>query len=236
MYHHANNCYIRPVKYSLLLIMILVFSLFAAAQDEEKMRMGAIENDTVAKKDKTTKTQFFPLPDTVRTDSVSAGKKLTKRHSPTKAALLSLAFPGLGQAYNKRWWKLPIVYAGFAGLGYGLYHFGSDYSGYRRAYRNNLSDTTTIYSYKGTSDVATLRVLRDNNKRNLDIMAVLTAVWYVLQIVDATVDAHLFHWNVDDKLAMDVQPMLPQIPGRGVAGISLQFSFVQPQKRKAFQF
>ena len=197
-----------------------------------------MRNDSIRKTDSTT--VVFPqstmMIDTAKTDTLSKKKNVQKRHSPGKAAWMSAVLPGLGQAYNKRWWKIPIVYAGFAGLGYGLYHFGTDFRGYRKAYRLAVDeDTTTFGSYKGVSGADELRSYRDYNKRNLDIMAVITALWYVLNIVDAAVDAHLFHWNVDDRLALDIQPMIPQIRGQAVTGLNFQLSFREPPKRKMFQ-
>lgn len=173
-----------------------------------------------------------------KNDSIPFKKKIEKRHSAKTASWMSAVLPGLGQAYNKRWWKLPIIYAGFAGLGYGIYHFGTNYTGYRNAYRLQVDgDSTTIGSYKGISGTLELKSYRDYHKRNLDIMAVITVVWYALNIVDAAVDAHLFHWNVDDKLALDILPFTPSIGNSQAAfGLSFQFSFKQPAQQKKIQF
>lgn len=173
----------------------------------------------------------------VAVDSVPFKKKMEKRHSAKKAAWMSAVLPGLGQAYNKRWWKIPIVYAGFAGLGYGLYHFGSNFTGYRNAYRIQVDgDSSTIGSYKGVTNALELKSYRDYHKRNLDIMAIITVVWYALNIVDAAVDAHLFHWNVDDKLALDLYPVAPSLSNSTASfGFSFQLSFRQPPAKKLFQ-
>ncbi len=226
-------------KILFLLFSFFLFHLSANAQDApDRARNESQAIDSMIAVDTTLSVLPVAVADTINSDSVSLTKKklLDKRHSPKKAIWMSAALPGLGQGYNKRWWKIPVIYAGFAGLGYGLYHFGTDYNGYRKAYRITVDlDSTTVGSYKGISGAAELKSYRDYNKRNLDIMSVITAVWYVLNIVDAAVDAHLFHWNVDDKLALDIQPMIPQMSGRGVAGLNLQFSFRQPQKQKVFQ-
>jgi len=226
-------------KFFFFLFSFFLFHLSANAQDAPaKEREGFERIDSLLAADTTLSSVPVANTDTINSDSVSIMKKklVDKRHSPKKAIWMSAILPGLGQGYNKRWWKIPVIYAGFSGLGYGLYHFGTNYNGYRGAYRIAVDgDSTTNASYKGTSTAAELKFYRDSNKRNLDIMAVITAFWYILNIVDAAVDAHLFHWDVDDKLALDIHPMIPQMSGRGVAGLNLQFSFRQAPKRKIFQ-
>lgn len=175
----------------------------------------------------------------VAADTVSANKKTKKRHSAKRAAWMSAVLPGMGQVYNKRWWKVPIIYAGFAGLSYGLYHYGTNYTGYRKAYRLQVDeDSTTLGSFKGISEANELKAYRDSNKRNLDIMAVITAVWYALNIVDAAVDAHLFNWDVSDNLALDIHPYAPAFYNTANAsfGLSLQFNFKTPNQKKIFTF
>ncbi|MBK8659727.1 MAG: hypothetical protein IPN22_12870 [Bacteroidetes bacterium] len=165
----------------------------------------------------------------VVTDSLALAKSKKKRHSPTKAALLSAALPGLGQGYNKKYWKIPIVYAGFGGLGYALYYTTSEFYGYRNAYRLQVDeDATTQGSYRGYQNAAELKIQRDYYKRYLDISAICTAVWYTLNIIDAAVDAHLFEWNMKDDIKMGWQPSLIspgyQYPQAGL-GVNLRVSF-----------
>ena len=141
-------------------------------------------------------------------DSSLAAKKL-RRHSPLYAALFSMALPGLGQAYNKKYWKIPIVYAGLGGLGYACYYTASNFIGYRNAYRAQVATVPDhTASYKGVDDEATLKEYRDYFKKNLDISAICTGVWYILNIVDATVDAHLFDWNMKDDIHLSWQPVM----------------------------
>jgi len=226
-------------KILFILFSFFLFHLSANAQDAPDKERNKFQTiDSMIALDTTLSSVPQTVTDTIDSDSASLMKKklVDKRHSPKKAIWMSAILPGLGQGYNKRWWKIPIIYAGFAGLGYGLYHFSTNYNGYRGAYRIAVDgDSTTNASFKGTSSADELKFYRDSNKRNLDIMSVITALWYIINIVDAAVDAHLFHWNVDDKLALDIQPMIPQMSGKGVAGLNLQFSFRQPQKRKIFQ-
>lgn len=161
------------------------------------------------------------VPDTiplVTKDSVEV-KKVNK-HSPGKALWMSAVLPGLGQAYNKKYWKIPVIWAGFGGLGYGIYHTASRFVQYRNAYRLQVDqDPSTIGEVKGIQDPATLKFYRDQNKRNLDIVSICTAVWYALNLIDAAVDAHLFHYDISDDLTLQWQPVVidGKYPGGGLA-------------------
>lgn len=146
-------------------------------------------------------------------DSTSTFSKLDtpkssiKKHSAKKAVFFSAVLPGLGQAYNKKYWKIPIVYAGFAGISYAVYYTATNYKNARDAYRLQADgDPNTIGSFQGTTNEATLKEYRDYHKRNLTISGFCLGLWYFLNIIDATVDAHLFDFNMSDKLTMHVQP------------------------------
>ncbi len=141
-----------------------------------------------------------------RSDTLNG--KQVKRHSPLYAAMFSAAVPGLGQAYNKKYWKIPIVYAGFGGLGYALFYTASNFYGYRNAYRLEVDENPlTKGSYMGISSTGALKAYRDYFKKNMDITAICTGVWYALNIIDAAVDAHLFEWNMKDDLSVSWHPV-----------------------------
>ena len=141
----------------------------------------------------------FKTPD----DSVS----LAKRHSPKKAALLSAILPGVGQAYNKKYWKIPIVYAGLGGIGTWVGFNVVNLRGFTNAYKLELDDDPlTLGSYKGFAGSMQLKVKRDDAKRNLDLSIILLSVFYTLNIVDAAVDAHLFEYSITDDLYVKLQP------------------------------
>ncbi|MFN8278142.1 MAG: DUF5683 domain-containing protein [Chitinophagales bacterium] len=133
-----------------------------------------------------------------------------KRHSAGRAAWMSAVLPGLGQAYNRKYWKIPIVYGGFAGLGYAVYYTASNFTAARNAYRDAVDgNPATQRTYRGISSSAELKAYRDYYNRYLNIASIFTAVWYALNIVDAAVDGHLFHYNMNDKLSMELQPQAP---------------------------
>lgn len=169
--------------------------------------------------------------DTTRvTDTVVRSAKIKERkHSPTLAALLSAALPGLGQGYNKKYWKIPIVYAGVGGLGFAVGYTAVQWKGFRNAYRLQVDEDPTTYgSYKGQDNANTLKEYRDFHKRNLDIFSICLGVWYLLNVVDAAVDAHLFHWNMKDDINLSWTPTMIQGGPYGnttTAGLSVRLGF-----------
>lgn len=129
-----------------------------------------------------------------------------KGHDPAKAALLSALLPGAGQVYNKKYWKTPVVYAGLGGFGAWLVYNAIELKSYTNAYRHHVEGTDSTANYNGYSSEGQLKFKREEAKRNLDISAIALGVWYVLNIIDATVDAHLFNFNVNDDISISLRP------------------------------
>lgn len=131
---------------------------------------------------------------------------LRKKHSPTTAACLSL-IPGGGQIYNKKYWKLPIVYVSLGVSSYFIYHFASQMKSYENEYfyrrDGNTEKLNPNYS-PYTND--NLLALRSQYRRYMEISIGITAVLYLLNILDALVDAHLFYFDISDDLSMNVTP------------------------------
>ncbi len=128
-------------------------------------------------------------------------------HSPKVATFMSMALPGLGQVYNRKYWKLPIIYGGIGVLCY----FGNmnhkEYIKYRdeyeaRAKGDTLSDIYLIYS---TDD---LKELKNSYKRNLDLTYILAGFLYILNVVDAAVDANLYDFDVSNNLSLKIEPVI----------------------------
>ncbi len=135
---------------------------------------------------------------------------VVKTHSPKKATWLSL-IPGAGQIYNKKYWKLPIVYAGFGVTGYFGFWNRDYYKTYNEAYICSVTledECTNELALKYTQDQ--LKTLRDYYRRNMELSFILMGVWYIVTILDATVDAHLYYWEVDDNLSVQLEPMIHQ--------------------------
>ena len=130
-----------------------------------------------------------------------------KKHSPALAGGLSAALPGLGQAYNKKYWKIPINWAGFAATGYFVYHFSSLYIDYRDEYRNRLNGKEPKLEPDLHIDNINIKKLGYQNNMQLSIIAL--AAWYFINILDAVVDAHLMSFDISDNLSMHLAPDIP---------------------------
>ncbi|MFT3740855.1 MAG: DUF5683 domain-containing protein [Breznakibacter sp.] len=153
-------------------------------------------------------------------------KQTDEFHSPHKATLYAAVFPGLGQAYNKKYWKIPVVYAALGGVVYGLSFNQKYYTLYKNAYRDfiirdpaNKSYVTIVEkSMKSGLTVEqvettyatwfqnALKNRRTYYKRNRDLCIIGLAGVYVLSMIDASVDAHFFNYDVSDDLAIKVFP------------------------------
>ncbi len=149
-------------------------------------------------------------------------------HSPRKATLLSTALPGLGQVYNKKAWKIPIIYTGFAVLGYFIKTNNDQYLYYRDAFRirERGDSSNAIFIKYQDADPAQLQAARDYYRRNRDLCYIFTGFLYLLNIADADVDAHLFYFDVSDKLSVNWKPSFYQGNNlRNYAGITFKLNF-----------
>lgn len=130
-------------------------------------------------------------------------------HSPKKAALMSACLPGLGQVYNQKYWKVPLIYAGLGGAGYAIAFNNNKYQDYRSAYiARTDGDSTTTDGFVGYYTESNLLDLRNYYRHNLELSVIIISFVYILNIVDASVDAHLFDFNISDDLSMSLQPAM----------------------------
>lgn len=142
---------------------------------------------------------------------------------PTRAVWMSALFPGLGQVYNRRYWKLPIVVGGYLGLAYATSWNNTMLTDYTRAYRDIMDTDPTTNSYMNffpptvsessldkTWLESVLKSRRDYFRRNRDLCIICMVGVYLLAMVDAYVDASLAHFDVSPSLAMDVAPAIMQ--------------------------
>jgi len=152
------------------------------------------------------KAQNVTFSDTIPKEVV---KENLRRHSPKKAAVWSAMCPGLGQIYNKKYWKVPIVYAALGGLGFALGYNAVRWKRFSNAYRARIDgDSLTIDDYVDVYSESNLLTLKRFYKSNMDLSIVFTVIVYVLNIVDAAVDAHLFEYDVSDDLSLRIDPIL----------------------------
>jgi len=123
---------------------------------------------------------------------------------PKKAGMYSAIIPGAGQVYTKKYWKVPIIYAGLITTAYYFKENHDLYDLYKTAYLNRLDgDMSDNLNYTN----ANLVTLTEHYRRNREVSALLFTLTYVLNIVDASVSAHLFDYNVSEDISLHLQPI-----------------------------
>ena len=149
--------------------------------------------------------------------------------APAKAAFYSAVLPGLGQIYNKRYWKVPIVYLG---IGTSIYFYklnNDDYNRFRNAYKRRLAGYTDDEFWgNGTTPIVSSDRLEDAQKtakRNKDLSIAVAVAFYLLNIIDANVDAHLRQFNVNNDLTLEPVFKLNPIDTKANYSISLKYRF-----------
>lgn len=158
--------------------------------------------------------------------------------SPTRAVWMSALFPGLGQVYNRRYWKLPIVVGGFMGLGYATSWNNKQLTEYTQAYRDLMDSDPSTNSYMNffppTTNEADLdktwltnvmRTRRDFYRRNRDLCIICCVGLYLLCMVDAYVDASLAHFDVSPDLSIEWSPTLIVNPSTHNVSAGLNWAF-----------
>lgn len=148
-------------------------------------------------------------------------------HSAKRAALRSTIIPGWGQAYNEKYWKIPLLYAGLGSSIYFIADNQMQYQNFKDAYLLRTdNDSTTQDLFPQYTD-ENLLTLIDFHRRNRDFSGVITLFIFALNILDATVDAHLYGFDVSEDLSFRLQPMSvpdPRMAGYGLsAAVTLKF-------------
>lgn len=144
-----------------------------------------------------------PIETVATTDSI-----MRKKHNPTVAGVLSI-IPGCGQIYNKKYWKLPIVYGALGISSYFVYDFAHQMVQYKNEFINRrdghidkLNPDFSIYTDEN------ILAMRSLYRRRMEITVAVTAILYILNIVDAIVDAHLYFFDISDDLSLRVTPQI----------------------------
>ena len=146
-----------------------------------------------------------------------------KRFQPRKAILYAAILPGMGQVYNKKYWKLPLVYGGF----YALTSFAIAYNNLFIKYKTQLFgllETPSIPPPSGFTETQ-LRTVIDTYRRQRDYFIILDMFMYILQLVDAHVDAHLKEFDLNPQLKVGFKPNLQYNLAGLSSGISVTFTF-----------
>ena len=154
-------------------------------------------------------------------------KKKPFPRDPKKATLMAMV-PGLGQIYNHKYWKLPIVYTGFGVIGYFVVTNTRYYNDFKEAYSCKVNDENCKNPLSEKYSEETLKYIRDYYRRNMQLSYIIGGAWYLLQMIDANVDAHLSHWNVSEDLSLDISPVYYPVPVRNQPawqGVRLRITF-----------
>ncbi len=149
--------------------------------------------------------------------------------------MLALTFPGFGQVYNRKYWKIPLVYAGFGGLAYAIGYNSSRYTTYMKAYQDytdNIPETDSyleLLYFANPEDYDPVlhpdvyahykeQMLNgiDGYKKYRDLSYIGIAVWYLVTVLDANVDASLFNYDISDNLDLEVTSVKLPLSGAGV--------------------
>lgn len=172
--------------------------------------------------------------DIIVQDTIISSDTVGIKHSPRKAVIMSAVLPGLGQVYNQKYWKVPIIYAAIGTLTYFIIDYNKKYNIYVNGYNDfidkdpNTNSHLTIRNIdRFESDPAYfLKSYRDFYRRWRDLDVLILAGVYVLNIIDANVDAHFFNFDIGDDLALNVKPVLigPFNNSRNI-GICLNLKF-----------
>ncbi|HEY5824390.1 MAG TPA: DUF5683 domain-containing protein [Cyclobacteriaceae bacterium] len=197
-----------------LLIIIFTSLLLSSYAQEE----NAVMSDSVVTVVETAEQ------DTVSTDTVSI-ESYARRYNPRKALFFSAVVPGMGQVYNKRYWKVPIVYGGLILGAYVVNTYQIQYLQYKSELFSLLNNPVPPISESGYNQEQ-LRSIINKTRRQRDYFSILTAIWYMLQIMDAHVDAHLKEFDLNPQLQVKVEPMVEsnELIGRN-SGVSLKLKF-----------
>jgi len=126
---------------------------------------------------------------------------------PQRSALLSAVLPGMGQIYNKQYWKVPVIYVGLASFAHFISYNNDLYHAFRNAAISNSNGLGNPFAEVSSSQTTVIRN-RDSFRRNRDFLIILGSVFYLLNIVDAHVSAHLEEFNVNDDLALTIEPSM----------------------------
>jgi hypothetical protein len=176
-------------------------------------------------------TRVFAQTDTTKTIIITENKtdsvrmsNYASRFDPQRALLLAAVLPGSGQVYNKKYWKVPLVYGGFAFFGFYINSYNKSYSRYKVELFDVLN-TNSRTSPSGFTE-GQLRSVIDRYRRERDFFIILGGLWYLLQITDAHVDSHLKEFDVNPNLKVRLEPKLSNDAWTGTqGGLALTFRF-----------
>ncbi len=130
-------------------------------------------------------------------------------HSAKRASIYSAIIPGYGQFYNKKYWKIPIVYASIGTAFYIARWNQNKYLTYKEAFQYRTDqDATTIDEFENMYTEANLITIKNYHRKNRDLAYIISAGFYLLNIIDASVDAHLFNFTINEDVTLNIAPSM----------------------------
>ena len=223
------------MRKSLLFFVLVALPFLTRAQQQQ-------ESDTIPTR------QLDSIGTTTPNDEIVRIQSYAARLNPQRALLLSAILPGTGQVYNKAYWKVPIIYGGFVVGGYAIHLLHQERQQFKDALFSLLNepaspiivDNATGLTSLGNYELPDGRVVSSLNRFNIDqlrnyvnrwerdrnFVVMLTGLWYILQMVEAHVDAHLKEFDVNPQLKVSVEPSIRStvLTGR-TSGVALTFKF-----------
>lgn len=166
-----------------------------------------------------------------RADSIARAKALHKKiySGPRRASIMSAILPGLGQVYNKKYWKVPVIYVGLGAFGYFFLSNHQEFKYYQKNLRAEADDDPSTVNELYWLNATQLQAEKIRFRKYRDYCGVGFAVMYLLNVIDANVDAHLKTFDVSDDLSLSIDPwqQLYQSPEglRTSTGLTLKLSF-----------
>ncbi len=207
-------------KLTILFLVFFSISVFAQISPKDTIRVENHPTDSIGTKQ--TPSEIEVLTDIEESNAPSKALKF----NPTKAGLYSAILPGLGQYYNKKYWKIPIVW-GAIGTGVGVTIWNQkQYNRYRDAFVAELNGQEHEFSDIPGVNKEVLGRTQDRVKRQQDYAIAITGLIYILGIVDAVVDAHLYEGRKDPDLALKPTIIFDEFGNsNSKAGLSLSYNF-----------
>lgn len=139
--------------------------------------------------------------------------EVTKKHSPKKAGIYSACIPGWGQGYNRKYWKIPIVWAGFTATGLMIYQNASTmneaYDAYMWVDEGAVGNPPNELASQYGNSINKIESIYNEYRHQVELFTVITVAWYFVNIIDAVVDAHFTNFDVSDNLSINIQPPAP---------------------------
>jgi hypothetical protein len=176
-----------------------------------------VNNDTIVTEKASSKSKFTEIDSNVKV--ISKDSVLKKDHSPSVAGIYSAIIPGLGQAYNHKYWKVPIIYVGGGAFLYFFNIQNNYYKDFKRKYEEAYYISKDPANDK---DVEINGLNRDIARKNRDRLIFFTGLVYAANIIDAMVDAYFYNFDISDNLTLKVEPAL-NYPVLAMGNISYGF-------------